>query len=177
MRTRIASGEDVRRDGLLKTGYLVALLLVLVPLLDALVRTWPMRLGDERWRYGTSGILLNTMTTPLLGVFVAMLIAAALEHRRTLRVIAGVTLVAGVTVLAAIGAFGLDYLQLRASVTAEAMGGFDAASRKAIVLGLLSAAVTIVLGIAGWRAAGRLVGSRRGGDVNVGLVIPKEEKA
>ena len=153
------------------------MLLVLVPLLDALVRTWPMRLGDERWRYGTSGILLNTLTTPLLGVFVAMLIAAALEHRRTLRVIAGVTLVAGVTVLAAIGAFGLDYLQLRASVTAEAMGGFDAASRKAIVLGLLSAAVTIVLGIAGWRAAGRLVGSRRGGDVNVGLVIPKEEKA
>jgi len=44
------------------------------------------------------------------------------------------------------------------------------------VLGLLTAAVTIVLGIAGWRA-GRVVGSRRGGDVNVGLVIPKEEKA
>ena len=165
MRTRIAIGDDVRRDSLLKSGYLVAVLLVLGPLLDAVVRTWPMRLGDERWRYGTTGILLNTLTTPLLGVFMAMVIAAALEHRRTLRVIAGVTLVAGVTVLAAIAAFGLDYLQLRASVTAEAMGGFDAASRKAIVLG-----------IAGWRA-GKLVGSRRGGDVNVGLVIPKEEKA
>src|SRR6185436_14060598 len=116
MRTRIAIGDDVRRDSLLKAGYLVALLLVLGPLLDAVVRTWPMRLGDERWRYGTTGILLNTLTTPLLGVFMAMVIAAALEHRRTLRVIAGVTLVAGVTVLAAIAAFGLDYLQLRASV-------------------------------------------------------------
>ena len=176
MRTRLASQDDVRRDSLIKAGYLVALLLVLVPLLDAFARTWPMRLGDERWRYGTSGILLNTMTTPLLGVFVAMVIAAALEHRRTLRVIAGVTLLSGVTVLAAIAAFGLDYLQLRAGVTPEAMGGFDAASRKAMLVGLLSAAVTVVLGVAGWRAAGRFVGSRRDGDVKVGLVIPKEEK-
>lgn len=167
----------MRRDSLLKAGYLVALLLVLVPLLDAVVRTWPLRFGDERWRYGTSGILLNTMTTPLLGVFMAMVIAAALEHARTLRVIAGLTLLAGVAVLAGIAAFGLDYLQLRASVTAEAMGGFDAASRKAIAVGLLGTAVTVILGIAGWRAAGRLVGSRRGGDVNVGLVIPNEEKA
>jgi hypothetical protein len=177
MRTRFASTDDVRRDSLLKAGYLVALLLVLVPLADAVVRTWPIRFGDERWRYGTSGILLNTMTTPLLGVFMAMVIAAALQHGRTLRAIAVVTLVSGLIVLAAIASFGLDYLQLRASVSAEAMAGFDGASRKAILVGLLSAVVTVVLGIAGWRAAKRLVGSGRGGDANVGLVIPQEEKA
>jgi hypothetical protein len=116
------------------------------------------------------------MTTPLLGLFMAMVLAASLEHRRTLKAVAAVTLAGGIALVALVAAFGLDYLQLRASVTAEAMAGFDAASRKAILVGLMSGAVAVVLGIAGWRAAKRVVSSRRG-DVNVGLVIPKEEKA
>jgi hypothetical protein len=174
MRTRFALQSEHAGAGLLKAGYLIALLLVLVPIVDTITRTWPVRLGDERWRFGTLGIVLNAMVTPLLGVFLAMIIAAALEHGRTLRLVAVVTIVAAVVVVVAIPFFGLDYVQLRAGVTAEAMDGFDAAARKAIGVGALAAAVTLVLGITGWRTAGR-VSARRSED-NVGLVRPNEEK-
>ena len=167
---RLAS-QGERRDILLKAGYLVALLLVLVPVSDAVARTWPLRPGDERWRFGTLGIVFNAMVTPLLGVFLAMVTAALLEQFRTLRVIAVVTLVAAVLTLVAIPAFGLDYLQLRATVTAEAMAGFDAAARKAIAVGLVSGAVALVLGISGWRAA-RQVHAGHSSRENAGLVRP-----
>jgi hypothetical protein len=174
MRTRLATEAGVRRDILLKAGYLVALLLVVMPLLDTLARNWPIQLGNERWRFSTLGPAFSAMVTPLLGVFVAMVLAAVLDHRRTLKVLAAVTLVAAVGSVAALGLFVLDYLQLRASVTAEAMPIWDAASRKAIGVGSLGIVVTAVLGISGWRAAGGHVRSR---EVNVGLVIPKGESA
>lgn len=174
MRTRLASHSECR-DILLKAGYLVALLLVVVPVADALARTWPVRIGDERWRFGTMGIVLNAMVTPLLGVFLAMVTAALLEHGRTLQVIAVVTLVAAAAALAGIIGFALDYIQLRASVTDEALAGFDAAARKAILVGLLGGGVTLALGISGWRAARRITLIRPGEDV--GLVVSNEEKA
>lgn len=174
MRTRLATEGNVRRDSLLRAGYLVALLLVLIPLLDVVARNWPMQVGNERWRFSTLGPAFNAMVTPLLGVFLAMVLAAVLDHRRTLKVLAAITLAAAVGSLGALVLFALDYLQLRASVTPEAVAMWDAASRKAIGVGLLGIAVTVVLGIAGWRAAGRL---SRGGDVKVGLVIPKGENA
>lgn len=176
MRTRLAShGDHSGTALLLRAGYVVAALLVLVPLADALARTWPLRLGDERWRFGTLGILLNAMVTPLLGTFLAAVIAAVLEQRRALRSLAALTLVGAALSLAAIPAFGLDYLQLRAGVTAEAMSGFDASARKAIVIGLVSGLATLVVGVAAWRAASRTRPSRT--DTDVGLVLPQEGKA
>jgi hypothetical protein len=177
MRTRFASqSERAGTELLLKAGYLVALLLVVVPLSDNVVRTWPIRPGDERWRFGTLGILFNALVTPLLGVFLALIVAAVLQQARTLRTLAVLTLVAAALVLGAIPLFGLDYLQLRAKVTAEAMGGFDSSARKAIVVGLLSATVALIVGITGWRAAGRIRPGRKGSD-NVGFVLTLEEKA
>lgn len=187
MRTRLASqseragaegaaGRVVRRDSLLKAGYLVALLLVLVPVVDAVTRTLPIRPGAETWRMGTLGIVFNAMITPLLGLFLGMVIAVALDHRRTLWAITVVTLLGALGSFVAMGGFVLDYIQLRANVTDVAMRGFDVAARKAIAVGLAGAVTTAVLGITGWRTARRISGTRRDAD-NVGLVIPKEEKA
>jgi len=176
MRTRLASEGSVRRDQLLKVGYGVALLLVLIPVVDALTRTWPIRRHDVQWRLGTLGMVFNAMVTPLLGTFLAMVIAATLEHARTLRIMAVITLLAALGSAVSVVAFGLDYMQLRANVTAEAMGVFDAASRKAIIVAVLGLVVTAWLGIAGWKTAGSLLGSRRSPD-KVGLVINKGERS
>jgi hypothetical protein len=114
------------------------------------------------------------MVTPLLGLFLAMVLAAVLGQARTLKVLAAVTLAGAAGMMAAVLLFVLDYLQLRASVTAEAIALWDAASRKAILAGLLGIGVMVVLGISGWRAVGRM---RATGDVNVGLFTAKGEKA
>jgi hypothetical protein len=167
----------VRRDSLVKAGYLIALLLVLVPLLDAGIRTGRVRLGDEGWRFGTLGILFNTLVTPLLGVFLAMVVATQLEHRRVLKVVAGVVGVAAGLAVIALGGFVLDYVQLRGSVTPEGMGAFDIAARKAMVVGVLGVGTAVVLAVSGWRTARRLPETRRGDDRNIGLVSAKEERA
>jgi hypothetical protein len=174
MRTRLATETAVRRDILLKAGYLIALLLVLMPVWDVLARNWPIQPGNERWRFSTLGPAFNAMVTPLLGLFLAMVLAAVLGQARTLKVLAAVTLAGAAGMMAAVLLFVLDYLQLRASVTAEAIALWDAASRKAILAGLLGIGVMVVLGISGWRAVGRM---RATGDVNVGLFTAKGEKA
>jgi hypothetical protein len=163
----------VRRDILLKAGYLVALLLVLMPLWDILARNWPIQPGNERWRFATLGPAFNAMVTPLLGVFLAMVLAVLLDHRRTLKTLGAVTIAAAVGSLAALGLFTLDYLQLRASVTAEAIAMWDAAGRKAIAVGVLGTVATLVLGISGWRAAGRVSRSRDGVTSMSGWSFPR----
>lgn len=145
-------GVDRRARALLQAGYWIAALLVVVPVLDAVTRTWPVRLGEMSWRFGALGIMFNTVVTPLLGLFIAQVVAALSEHGRALKWLSIVTLVGSVGLVLASGLFALDYLQIRASVASGNEAPFDAAAWKATAVGIGSAVVGAVIGISGWRA-------------------------
>jgi hypothetical protein len=63
----------------------IALVLVVVPLMDAVTRTLPVRPDDAGWRFGSLGLVLNSLVTPILGLALAAGVSLFLEQRATLR--------------------------------------------------------------------------------------------
>jgi hypothetical protein len=131
----------------------LAFALFITPLLDASSRILPMRPGEVGWRFGAMGIVFNTLVTPLLGLFLAMLAAAVLEHRRTLRTLSVASYVATVVVALSLVLFVFDYLQARAGVVADRRNAVDVVSWKALFLGALGMIVAAGFGRAGWNAS------------------------
>jgi hypothetical protein len=132
-------------------AYLMAALLVLFPLGDTLLTVWPLRLGTVSWRFGAVGIFSRAMMTPLLGLLLALAVAALAKHSRARR---GIALLAGLqalVLLIVIPLFALDTLQMRSQVRPEALAGVDVASTIAATKLLLTAVVAAALCAAGVR--------------------------
>lgn len=104
--------ENVQRYT--KGLYPVAVLLVLVPLADLTLRSFPPQFGTLQWRFGSVGLLLGNYGTILLGLGLFGLVAAIQGHRGLLRGLGFLTLVLGVATLALLIAFGFDAIQIRA---------------------------------------------------------------
>lgn len=151
-------------------AYAVALMLVLIPLSEMLLRVWPLRLGEASWRFGAVGLFSNALMTPLLGLTFAGMLAFIYGHRRTIRTISVVLGVSGLILVLASGMFILDALQMRASVVPEAKLAFDVASAQALLkLGLFTV-VGFVMAVGGWRSTKAPAGTVRGKAASDGLV-------
>jgi len=133
--------------------YGVAFLLIVVPLTDSVLGVLPLRLGQAAWRFGSLGLLSRALMTPLLGLAVAMVMAAYLGQRRTLRSLSVFAFLAAAAALGAVILFALDALQTRATVRPDVTHTFDKASVEALLKYLLDALVAGLLGLGGWRAS------------------------
>jgi hypothetical protein len=112
--------------------YLLAILLVLEPIGDLLSQALPLQPSVLAWRFGFLGLFANNLLTPLLGATLAMVAAACLGHARTQRVLSILSLVVSVALLAALGSFALDALQLRKSVQPAMISRYDAGAAIAV---------------------------------------------
>lgn len=124
-------------------SYLVAFSLSVIPPIDALMQTMPVRMSDTRWRWGAFGLLSNGMMIPMIGLLIAFVVSTQFEHRLFQRVLGVITGLAAVTALIGLGMFMLDSLQLHKDVTPAMAIAFKVAcataTTKAIV-GILTLA-------------------------------------
>jgi hypothetical protein len=93
-------------------SYLIAFSLCVIPPIDALMQTMPMRFGDTRWRWGVFGLMSNAMMVPMIGLLIAFVVSSAFEHRRFQRVLGVLTALVAVGALVGLGSFALDTVQL-----------------------------------------------------------------
>src|SRR4051812_33829499 len=93
-------------------SYLVAFSLAVIPPIDALMQTAPLRLGDLRWRWGTFGLLTNAMMLPMVGLLMALVVSSMFEQRMFQRVLGVITAVMALLAIAGLCLFALDSLQL-----------------------------------------------------------------
>ena len=142
-------------------NYLVAILLILLPLLDLVTNVWPVRPGTLEWRYGTLGLLSGFTLTPLLGMVLATASAALLDHRVVQRAIGIVNLLAAVAFAVVVVLFALDWLQMRAAVQAAQRQSMDVGALKALAKHVLVGLALGWLGIVGLRASRREPGAGR----------------
>src|SRR5712692_6641542 len=108
-------------ERLVAPGYLLAALLVVVPLVDYLASIWPPRLGEVQWRYASEGLLAGFLLTPYLGLALASGVAAWREHGRALQWFGRLTRVAVAVLVVVSGDFALNVLQLRETVPPAAL--------------------------------------------------------
>ena len=144
------------RDTVARALYVVAIMLIVIPLSDALPMLWPLRLGAAEWRFGAVGLLSGALMSPLLGTFLALAAAAVLDHRRVLTVLswllfALVVVLVGVAVL-----FALDFLEVRTRIQERVRPAALGAATKAMWKLGVAGIVSLVLGISSRRMAKRL---------------------
>lgn len=150
-----------RFDGaLVLATYMVAALLVVIPLSDTATRVLPARFGDTAWRFGALGLTSRAVMTPLLGLLLAVAVAAVARHRWVLRTLAVLSGLGAILVAVSAAIFALDSLQMRGQVQAEALQNFDFSTVPALGKLLAAPVVLVPLGIGAWRSA-RAEGAKR----------------
>ena len=127
-------------------AYLVGLSLAIIPVVDLAVQSWPLSPGSAAWRFGVIGLLSNTFIVPAAGLLIVLGVAAALEHKRVLRLLGWVCALGVLIVGLTLGLFILDAIQTHASVKPELESGFVVASITAA--GKLILALLTLLGLA-----------------------------
>jgi hypothetical protein len=135
---------------LARAGYLLAAILVLIPLIDGVMQLLPLRLGDERWRFGAVGSLSNLMLVPLLGFLLAIAVASFSDARRTKRVIGTICGILAFCIAALSVLFILDYFQVRTIVTPKFQHATAVATTSALIKNLVSVLTLVLLSRAGF---------------------------
>lgn len=133
--------------------YAVAALLIVVPLVDFVTSSYPFIVGDPRWRFATVGLFAGFLMTPLLGVVLAMLTAAALQQAGVLRAFAWACLLAALLLVALSGSLVLDVLQVRAGAPADAAQAVLLSGIRGVVKHLTAAVAFVMLFLGGRQAA------------------------
>jgi hypothetical protein len=136
-------------DALAGPLYLLAGMLVFVPLVDFILTVPPAEWTNVRWRFDAVGLLSGYTLMPVLGFAVALVVSAIRKQYSLQRglVIGCLTMAAIILVLSI--AFLQDMADARAYVTSDAMPAFSSATTRAIIKLLLT---SISLAYLGWRA-------------------------
>lgn len=132
-------------------AYLVAALMLIIPVLEVVLSVWPLRVGETSWRFGTVGLLSQALLTPLLGALVLVLLAVTLGHRRTLATVSVVAALLALALLVVIPIFGLDAIQMRTRVRTDAHRAFDLSSVLATIKLTAAFVVSLLLAIGSWK--------------------------
>lgn len=124
-------------------------------MLDVAVAVFPGDVGAAAWRFGALGIVARSITTPLVGLLIALSVALILDHQRTANVIGVLAGIAAGLLLLCLPLFIFDAVKLRWQVEDGARASF-AVSATLASLKLLAAVV-----VAGMAAASGTRGARR----------------
>jgi hypothetical protein len=145
---------------LIATGYWLALLLLVLPLLEPIVTLLPPRPEQIRWRLLAFGALSQSLLLPMVGSMVAIGTAVLLGQRKVVRMLGVVSMMAGVLLGAVAMLFTLDLLQYRGAIGPELQDYYQVAGMNYLVAFVLSAVFLMWIGAASWRAARRSTGGR-----------------
>jgi hypothetical protein len=114
-------------------AYFVALALMLIPPLDTVTQVLPVRLANVRWRFGTFGLVSNSLLLSLTGLLIAFLVTVVFEHRRTQRALGIVSLLALIALLGGLAVFARDTLQVAGALNPRTRIPFVTAVIKSLI--------------------------------------------
>ncbi|MBK8250340.1 MAG: hypothetical protein IPK85_23535 [Gemmatimonadetes bacterium] len=127
--------------------YLIAFLLIATPALDFVSGVLPLRLDNIEWRFASVGLLSGFLLTPVLGIVLAILVAASSGHDLMQRLTAFLLIGLSLAFTLLLVFFLLDIVQLRSAVQAESKSQFEGAAWKAVAKHLLFVVVMFWLGL------------------------------
>jgi hypothetical protein len=139
---------------LARAAYVVGSALILIPLFDAATSILPFRFGEARWRYGSVGLLSNSLLIPMAGALIVFAVANASNHRRALRALGSIAAVSCALCVLAIFTFALDALQARAGLRPEMQTAYVIGSSMAVAKLVIGAIAFGYFALAGLKRTG-----------------------
>lgn len=167
----MAAGHTTRR--LLGLLYLAAAFVLAEQVADlaATLLAKPWATSQATWRFGAFGLLMTRVSVFLIADVILFAAALGLAHRRVLRALGVIHLLLALLLLAGLGLFTLDWLQVRTQMPAQGSQSLDLAGARAAGMAALACALCGWAGLATLRAT-RLGKSRRDGSAAPLLTTP-----
>jgi hypothetical protein len=144
-----------RDEALAGPMYALAAVLIGIPLFDFVQSLGAFEPASVQWRFAAVGLLSSALLTPILGIAIALVVAAVREHAGIARVMSAACFVGAAFLIVSLGAFILDSLQLQGTIRQPARSEFQTATTKAIVKHVCSLILLIWMGTGGVRVARR----------------------
>jgi hypothetical protein len=142
-----------KHSELVSLGYLVAAIMILFPIVDLGANLWPFRPTELNWRYGTYGVMSGYLLTVVLGFGLVVAVGVLAMHRGWVRLLGGLSAVGGVLLLVFAAVYVLDALQIRATLSGDALGQFHIGTVKTLFKNGISGLALIWIAWAGWRGS------------------------
>ncbi len=160
-----------------RLAYVGAILLVLIPFLQATQQLWPLQLGNIRWRYGAANALSSVLLLPFLGMSLAALVARSANSHRVARGIGVAAAVGAVALIGSVILFVLDALQLKAIITSPMLASFEATTARVLAVTAIFAVAFLALAMTalnGPRSSEAVRRGKRRGENGPGLIVGQE---
>ncbi len=140
--------DDAPSRRLLYTG---ALLLIVIPFLQAGQQLWPLQLSDIRWRFGAANALSSVLLLPFLGLMIVTLTARATDNKRVSGTVGTVAALFVIGLVGSLFLFALDALQLKSIVTSQMMNPFQTTSLRVVLVTLVFMAAFSMLMVSAFK--------------------------
>ena len=166
------TSEAVRRARV--PAYLIASMMLLIPLIEIAVNAWPVRIHDPGWRIGLIGLSAGVSTGTLLALLIIYFVGVFADERPAIWLVAFVSALMVPLFVGASGTFVLDALQMRAQVESGHQDRFNVQSGWILAKICLAALGAVVLSVSAFRTAlsMRRTSNRRGMKAPSALVMP-----
>lgn len=132
--------------------YATAFLILFDQFAELAASLYPFKPDTVQWRFAAYGLAVGRTTTLLLADALVVLAALGLRQGRVVRVWGILHLVFLVPLLAGLVGFGLDALEVRRDLRADAKSPVELASVRAVVVALLAVGYCVWAGVAALRA-------------------------
>jgi len=142
-------------------GYLIMALLVISPVIELCTAAWPLRIHEAAWRMSFAAAAGATLGLPILGLFLAFLLATFAGDVGALLVVIGTSILTGILCLLQAGLFALDALEMKSRVRPGLGERYGLVSSWWMIKLCAAAAILFVVAVSALRATKRLRRERR----------------
>jgi len=144
--------------------FVVALLMIAVPLVQSLTQIWPLQLSNIQWRFGAANALSSILLLPFLGLSLLLVMARGLERTGLARTVGAASALFTLGLLPCIAVFVLDAQELKTIVSTQMAAQFtNTTIRVGLVstLFLVAYALLTILGFSAMPGSGSAKGGKR----------------
>jgi hypothetical protein len=137
-----------------RLAYTGAVLLIIIPFLQAGQQLWPLQLGDIRWRFGAANALSSVLLLPFLGLAMMALVARSTNSKGISQIVGALAALFVIGLLSSLVLFAMDALQLKTIVTSQMMKPFESTSLRVVMVSLIFTVSFSLLMITAFKSSG-----------------------
>jgi hypothetical protein len=132
--------------------FLCAILLIIVPFLQAGSQLWPLQLSNIQWRFGAANALSAVLLLPFLGLALLLVISRSVESSSIAKSVGIMSALFTVGLAGSFVVFILDALQLKTIVSTSMEAAFKTTSARVGLTTLMFTVAYLVLALAGFKS-------------------------